>query len=120
MLANNAMSLECRILFVSVLAGFFFVITSITAFAAEPDANGISNIKPGEVKVAAIQCSSILGDVEANRKKITALVSQAAKNGAKIIVLPEIETTIVFTGANYTSRVKQNSIVEKYILPSIK
>lgn len=45
------------------------------------------------VKVAAIQCSSDLGDVESNRKKLTALVRQAASNGAKIIVLPETAIT---------------------------
>lgn len=41
------------------------------------------------VKVAAVQCSSILGDVAANRAKLVRLVEEAASNGAKIIVLPE-------------------------------
>ena len=41
------------------------------------------------VKVAAIQCSSIFGDDAANRQKLTALIEQAASNGAKIVVLPE-------------------------------
>src|SRR5215216_2976770 len=49
--------------------------------------------KPKSVKVASIQCSSELGDVAGNRKKLTALVEQAAKNGAKIIVLPETSIT---------------------------
>ncbi len=48
---------------------------------------------PTEVKVAAIQCSSRLGDVAANRAKITALVEEAARRGAKIIVLPEAAIT---------------------------
>ena len=49
--------------------------------------------RPQTVKVAAVQCSSILGDVEGNRKKLTALVSEAAGEGAKIIVLPEAAIT---------------------------
>ena len=45
------------------------------------------------VKVAAVQCSSELGDVEGNRKKLTSLVEEAAAHGAKIIVLPEAAIT---------------------------
>ena len=45
------------------------------------------------VKVAAVQCSSELGDVEGNRKKLTALVEEAAAHGAKIVVLPEAAIT---------------------------
>src|SRR3954470_6160133 len=48
---------------------------------------------PKKVKVAAVQCSSDLGAVEANRKKLSALVEEAAQNGAKIIVLPEAAVT---------------------------
>jgi predicted amidohydrolase len=48
---------------------------------------------PATVKVAAIQCSSDLGEVETNRKKLTALVEEAAQHGAKIIVLPEAAIT---------------------------
>lgn len=50
-------------------------------------------MRPRQVKVAAIQCSSELGAVAANRKKLTALVTEAADNGAKIIVLPETSIT---------------------------
>jgi CubicO group peptidase (beta-lactamase class C family) len=39
--------------------------------------------------------------------------------GQKIMVLPEINTVIVFTGGNYTSTVKNFKILEKYILSSI-
>jgi predicted amidohydrolase len=49
--------------------------------------------RPLRVKVAAVQCSSDLGEVEANRKKLTALVEEAAANGAKIVVLPEASIT---------------------------
>ncbi len=45
--------------------------------------------KPKTVKVAAVQCSSIMADPSANRKKLIGLVEEAAKNGAKFIVLPE-------------------------------
>src|SRR5262249_49813868 len=49
---------------------------------------------PATVKVACIQCSSDLGDVVGNRKKLLSLVDEAAKNGgAKIIVLPEAAIT---------------------------
>src|SRR5437868_5883341 len=48
---------------------------------------------PATVKVAAVQCSSDLGDTAANTKKLTKLVKEAAKNGAKIVVLPEASVT---------------------------
>jgi predicted amidohydrolase len=48
---------------------------------------------PRTVKVAAIQCSSGLGTVKANRKKLTALVKKAARAGARIVVLPETAIT---------------------------
>jgi predicted amidohydrolase len=48
---------------------------------------------PKTVKVAAVQCSSDLGDVAGNTKKLTALVKEAAGNGAKIVVLPQTAVT---------------------------
>jgi predicted amidohydrolase len=62
----------------------WLVLMSAPVFAAEP---------PAKVKVAAIQCSSDLGDVAGNTKKLTALVREAAASGAKIIVLPETAIT---------------------------
>ena len=59
------------------------------ARAADPK----EGMKPLSVKVAAIQCSSDLGESTANRKKLTALVEEAAKNGAKIVVLLETSIT---------------------------
>src|SRR5438094_321030 len=59
-----------------------------TAPAAEPPAD-----RPQTVKVAAVQCSSELGAVDANRAKLSALVREAAGAGAKIIVLPETSVT---------------------------
>ena len=48
---------------------------------------------PATVEVAAIQCSSVMGDVDGNRRKLLDLVEQAATHGAKIIVLPEAAIT---------------------------
>ena len=48
---------------------------------------------PPTVKVAAVQCSSQMGDVAANTRKLTDLVRQATSQGAKIIVLPEASIT---------------------------
>jgi predicted amidohydrolase len=45
------------------------------------------------VRVAAIQFPSVLGDVEGNRARLLALVEEAAKGGAKIVVLPEAAIT---------------------------
>lgn len=45
------------------------------------------------VKVAAVQCSSDLGAVEANRSTLTRLCEEAARKGAKFIVLPEASIT---------------------------
>jgi hypothetical protein len=39
--------------------------------------------------------------------------------GQKIIVLPGLDMVVVFTGANYTSKVKEFRILEKFILPAI-
>jgi predicted amidohydrolase len=49
--------------------------------------------KPRTVKVAAVQCSSDLGDVAGNRAKLTKLVEAATAEGAKIVVLPETAIT---------------------------
>jgi len=59
---------------------------AVEAAPAPPD-------PPRTVKVAAIQCSSELGNVAANSKKLTGQVKEAATNGAKIIVLPEAAIT---------------------------
>ncbi len=39
--------------------------------------------------------------------------------GQKIIVLPELKMVIVFTGGRYTHKVKEYTIVERYILPAV-
>lgn len=39
--------------------------------------------------------------------------------GQKIMVLPEVNSVVVFTGGSYTSEVKSFSILEKYIIPAL-
>ena len=56
-------------------------------------ADSVSPAAAPTVKVAAVQCSSDLGTVAANTKKLTELVKEAAGNGAKIVVLPEMAIT---------------------------
>jgi predicted amidohydrolase len=73
-----------------------FTIAVALAFApaeVRRPAPAVASDRPATVKVAAIQCSSDLGAVEANRQKLTALVEEAAAAGAKIIVLPETAVT---------------------------
>ncbi len=89
MIGEKSTASKLHKLFILICAGLMSVIACKITNANEPEANEISKVKPSEVKVAAIQCSSILGDIETNRTKITSLVIEAAKNGAKIIVLPE-------------------------------
>jgi predicted amidohydrolase len=67
-------------------------LTLVVAAAARPSPTWAAD-RPTSVKVAAVQCSSDLGDVEGNRKKLTALVEEAARNGARIVVLPEAAVT---------------------------
>jgi len=55
------------------------------------------------VKVAAVQAASILGDIERNTKKLTRLCKEAALNGAKIIVLPELSVTGYLSQDNKTN-----------------
>jgi len=41
------------------------------------------------VRVAAIQCPSQMGKVTSNQQRLTRLITEAARRGAKIVVLPE-------------------------------
>jgi hypothetical protein len=62
-----------------------------SSFAAEPATP--PSTRPATVRVAAVQCSSDLGDVAGNTKKLSALVEEAAGHGAKFVVLPEASVT---------------------------
>jgi predicted amidohydrolase len=68
-------------------------LAAVTASVSQTPAGPPAAAKPMEVKVAAVQCSSDLGDVDGNSRKLTTLVCQAAKSGAKIVVLPEAAIT---------------------------
>src|SRR4051812_11423520 len=69
-----------------------FLVLIAIATTTRADTPAISP-PPKTVSVAAIQCSSDLGDVAANTTKLTELIKQAAANSAKIIVLPEAAAT---------------------------
>jgi predicted amidohydrolase len=56
---------------------------------AKPDTRAKETQKSKFVRVAAIQCAPRMGKVAQNRKMISELVTQAAAQGAKIVVLPE-------------------------------
>jgi len=40
--------------------------------------------------------------------------------GQYIMVFPELDTVVVFTGGNYTSKIKNFGFLEKYILPAVE
>jgi hypothetical protein len=39
--------------------------------------------------------------------------------GQQIVIIPELNSVVVFSGENYVQNVKVFDILEKYILPSI-
>lgn len=65
----------------------------LQAGAAEPASQPAAATRPAQVKVAAVQFCSRLGDVAANRKGLQARIRQAAQAGARIVVLPETAIT---------------------------
>ena len=68
------------------------------------------------VQVAAVQCSSELGDVAANTQKLTALVKEAAAHGAKIVVLPEASITGYLSQDGKTNwHVKGRPLEQEYV-----
>jgi len=70
------------------LSLLILVIATTSAMGADP-----SPPQPKTVRVAAVQCSSELGQVAANVTKLTALIREAAAKGAKVVVLPEAAIT---------------------------
>ena len=61
----------------------------------------------GTVRVAAIQCASVMGRTTDNVRNLTNLVRQAAAKGAKIVVLPECAVQGYFdpeTGTSWSKR----------------
>lgn len=75
---------ERRIFLASMLAGG---LSMARQARAEPGAAAGRGRKT--VKVAAVQCPSDLGDIEANTRRLSKLVETAASDGAKFVVLPE-------------------------------
>ena len=71
----------------------FFVVAVVVGGISLPAAVEAESEQVKTVKVAAVQCSSDLGQTAANTSKLTALVKEAAGNGAKIVVLPEAAIT---------------------------
>ena len=55
------------------------------------------------VRVAAIQCGSIMGDTEGNVDNLVALIRQAARGGAKIVVTPECAVQGYLHAPSWTS-----------------
>jgi len=39
--------------------------------------------------------------------------------GQRIVVVPELDTVVVFTGGNYASKATTQSILERYVFPAI-
>ncbi len=63
----------------------------------------------GTVRVAAIQCPSVMGETAANLRTITALIRQAAAQGARIIVTPECAVQGYLDPTTWTSWAKAAS-----------
>ena len=66
-------------------------------------------IDNSSVRVAAIQCYSVMGAVQENTSNIVALVRQAADSGAKIIVTPECSIQGYLQPDSWTSWSLDNS-----------
>jgi predicted amidohydrolase len=75
----------------------FLLIAFASALRAESPATtsapAETQQKPATVKVAAIQFRSEFNNPDDNRKRLDPLIREAAKNGAKIVVLPETAIT---------------------------
>lgn len=86
--------LERRTFLAGAVAGAFSTATANTLVAAaEPKAAATAGNAKKTVKVAAIQCPSDLGEIEANTRRLSKLVETAAGSGAKFVVLPETSIT---------------------------
>ncbi len=66
---------------------------SVPPTGASAPPTGISAPPASRVRVAAIQCPSVLGDVEGNSARLERLVREAAAGGARIVVMPEAAVT---------------------------
>jgi predicted amidohydrolase len=76
----------------------------VTRLAAAP----ATNSGPAKVKIATIHFAPTEGDVTGNRAAMVDLATEAARNGAKIIVLPEMATS----GYSFFSRAELSAVAE--------
>ena len=77
-----------------VLLGSLCLLMVCIAFATPLQSGAFSLPAPARVRakmvrVAAIQCPSIIGKLVQNRERLSALIVEAARRGARIVVLPE-------------------------------
>jgi predicted amidohydrolase len=75
------------------LALFLALVLVLCLRAVIPAATAPATRKPAVVKVAAIQFRSTFGDPADNRKRLEGYIRQAARKGAKIVVVPETAIT---------------------------
>lgn len=68
------------------------LVAVLAALCAAVPARGLEG-QQATLRVAAVQCYSVFADPARNRKHAGKLVRRAAKNGAKIVVLPETAVT---------------------------
>ena len=75
------------------LALFLALVLARCLGAGNPAVSPAAASKPASVKVAAVQFRSTFGDPADNRKRLEVCIREAAKNDAKIVVLPEAAIT---------------------------
>ena len=79
------------------------------------------NEKSKSVRIAAVQMESKNGLVEANLEHATPLVEQAAREGAKIILLPEfMPTGYIFTTAIWDGAEPKNGLTVQWLKTNSK
>lgn len=76
--------------------------------AGDPGPRSVAQPGPATVKIATIHFAPTEGDVAGNRAKMVAMATEAAENGAKIIVFPEMATS----GYSFFSRAEIAEVAE--------
>lgn len=67
----------------------------------------------GVVRVAVVQCSSVILDVSKTITKLEAYAKEAADNGAKMVLFPEAFISCYPRGTNFGVIVGSRSMVQK-------
>lgn len=80
----------------------------------QPAVRHVASRGPATVKIATIHFAPTEGDVAGNRAKMVEMATEAARNGAKIIVLPEMATS----GYSFFSRAEISTVAETIPGPS--